>query len=272
MADVITSVCPELEGAFWKLYRDFFDLAEKKRRWSIRDDIPWDRCGKVNNPALADILESYCAVELYLPDYTSKILPLVRRSKGRAWFYANWGYEESKHSMVMQEWLVRSGHRTEEQIEEVQTWAVIGEWELPTDDVRGLACYTMSQELATWLHYRNLRNTIGNTDPALAKLLTLVAIDERAHYDFYVKILRLHLADDRAGTIEQLKRVLNDFAMPATHLLADSRRRVAAVKSMNLFNENLFYAEVYQPILTALGIDKQEMRNRAASRKSIPQP
>ncbi len=33
-----------------------------------------------------------------------------------------------------QEWLVRSGHRTEHQIEEVANWAVMGEWQLPMDD------------------------------------------------------------------------------------------------------------------------------------------
>ena len=263
---------PAMEREIWKIYLEFFDLAERRRRWNMRHDIPWDQCNPNTSKAVADVVESFCAVELFLPDYVGKFLPLVRGTRGRAWFAANWGYEESKHSMVMQEWLVKSGHRTEEQIEEVQSWAVIGEWELPTDDVRGLACYTMSQELATWLHYRNLRLLVGDTDPALSKLLMLVATDERAHYDFYVKILRLHLADDRAGTIEQLKRVLNGFAMPATHLLADSRRRVAAVKSLNIFNEDNFYAEVYQPILTALGIDKQEMRNRAANRKSIVTP
>jgi acyl-[acyl-carrier-protein] desaturase len=261
-----------MEREIWKIYQEFFDLAERRRRWNMRLDIPWDQCNPNTSHAIADVVESFCAVELFLPDYVGKFLPLVRGTRGRAWFAANWGYEESKHSMVMQEWLIRSGHRTEEQIEEVQSWAVIGEWELPTDDVRGLACYTMAQELATWLHYRNLRLLIGDTDPALAKLLALVATDERAHYDFYVKILRLHLADDRAGTIEQLKRVMNNFAMPATHLLADSQRRIAAVKSLRLFGEDLFFADVYQPVLTALGIDKQEMRNRAASRKSIVTP
>lgn len=63
--------------------------------------------------------------------------------------------------------------------------------------------------------------------------------------------------------------MLNNFAMPATHLLADSRRRVAAVKSLNIFNEDLFFGEVYQPILTALGVEKAEMKNRAAVRKSV---
>ncbi len=261
---------PALEKEIWKIYQEFFDLAERRRRWSLRDDIPWNQCNPATDPAIASIVESFCAVELFLPDYVGKFLPLVRGTRGRAWFAANWGYEESKHSLVMQEWLVRSGHRTEEQIEEVQNWAVVGEWELPTDDVRGLACYTMSQELATWLHYRNLRLLVEGTDPALSKLLAVVAVDERAHYDFYVKVLRLHLRDDRAGTVEQLRRVLNDFKMPATHLLADSVQRINAVKNLNIFNEKVFYAGVYLPILEALDIDKNEMKNQAIQKKSLP--
>src|SRR5262249_50074975 len=65
---------PALEAQFWQLYRDFFDRAERKRRWSIADDIPWDQCNPHLDPAVAHVVESFCAVELYLPDYTSKIL------------------------------------------------------------------------------------------------------------------------------------------------------------------------------------------------------
>lgn len=263
---------PALNREIWKIYREFFDLAERRRRWSLADDIPWDQCNPATSRAVADVVESFCAVELFLPDYVGKFLPLVRGSRGRAWFAANWGYEESKHSMALQEWLVRSGHRTEEQIEEVCSWAVIGEWHLPTDDVRGLACYTMCQELATWLHYRNLRALVGDTDPALGKVLTLLSVDERAHYDFYVKIMKLHLEDDRAATLEQLRRVINGFAMPATHLLADSAARANAVRDLKLFSEAQFYADVLLPIINTLGIDKSELRNRAAQKKSLPSP
>jgi acyl-[acyl-carrier-protein] desaturase len=269
MASTDSQYGPAMEKKIWAIYREFFDLAEKRRRWSMRDDIPWDQCNPNTSHAVADVVESFCAVELFLPDYVGKFLPLVRGTRGRAWFAANWGYEESKHSLVLQDWLVRSGKRTEEQIETVQTWAVIGEWHLPTDSVRGLACYTMAQELATWLHYRNLRRIIGESDPALSQLLKLISIDERAHFDFYVKVLRLHLEDDRAGTIEQLKRVLNDFQMPAVHLLADSAKRAAQVRSLNIFNEDLFYGEVYLPAIQALGVSRQEMRNQRAQRKSL---
>ena len=64
------------------------------------------------NPALADVVETFCAVELYLPDYLSKLIPQVRVNRGRAWMLANWGYEECKHSMVLEDWLLRSHQRT----------------------------------------------------------------------------------------------------------------------------------------------------------------
>ena len=60
---------PDLEAALYRLYREFFDRADRKRRWSLRDDIPWRQCGGATDPAVADVVESFCAVELYLPDY-----------------------------------------------------------------------------------------------------------------------------------------------------------------------------------------------------------
>jgi acyl-[acyl-carrier-protein] desaturase len=263
---------PELNKHIWSLYREFFNRAERRRRWSIEKDVPWDQCNPNTAPEIADVVETFCAVELFLPDYVGKALPLVRGIRGRAWFLANWGYEESKHSLVLQEWLVRSGHRTWHQIEEASNWAVFNEWNLPQTDIRGMSCYTMCQELATWLHYRNLRNIIGNTDPALNKILQLVSVDERAHFDFYVQVMKLHLADDRQGTLAQLKDVLNGFAMPATHLMADSAQRQARVRDLNIFNEALFYSEVLKPIMDALGIEKSELRNRSLLKKSLPDP
>src|SRR5262249_4047331 len=85
----------------YKLYRDYFDRAEKKRRWSLKDDIPWGQCNPALDPAVADVVQTFCSVELYLPDYLGKLLPQVRAVRGRAWFLANWGYEESKHSLAL---------------------------------------------------------------------------------------------------------------------------------------------------------------------------
>jgi len=254
----------------WRLYRDFFDQAEKKRRWSIRDDIPWDQCNPNLNPAIADVVESFCAVELYLPDYTSRILPVVRPSKGRTWFYANWGYEESKHSLALGDWLLKSGMRSDEQMADLEEKVFQWEWNLPHDNHLGMLVYAMVQEAATWLNYRNLRlkSEECGGDPALSKLLTFVAIDERAHHSFFRQCLELYLKHDRVSTLEQMRRVMNDFAMPAIHAMADGQQRVARIKNLEIFDENIYYREVYLPILVSLGVDRREMRHRLPSRKS----
>src|SRR5262245_66578386 len=128
------------------MYRDFFNLAEKKRRWSLKDDIPWDRCNKNLNPAIADVVESFCAVESYLPDYMGKYLPFNRAFRGRAWFTMNWGYEESKHSLALGDWLLHSRQRSDEQMADLDQEVFSHEWNLPLDSDRGMVCYSMTQE------------------------------------------------------------------------------------------------------------------------------
>jgi acyl-[acyl-carrier-protein] desaturase len=270
MADLSFQSIPELEGAFWGVYRDFFDKAERKRRWSIREDIPWDQCNPRMAPALADVVESFCAVELYLPDYTAKILPVVRHSRGRTWFYANWGYEESKHSLALGDWLLRSGHRTDEQMADLEEKVFRHEWNLPHDSQLGMLIYAMVQERATALNYRNLRRSVAEHggDPALSRLLMLVAVDEQAHHGFFHQCVELYLRYDREATLAQMRRVMNQFAMPAIHDLVDGRRRVAAIKSLRIFDEDIYYREVYLPILAGLGVERSEMRNTLPSRKS----
>jgi acyl-[acyl-carrier-protein] desaturase len=250
--------------AVYRLYRDFFDLAERKRRWSLQDDIPWDQSNPALNPAIADVVESFCVVELYLPDYVAKMLPLVRADRGRAWFAANWGYEESKHSLALGDWLLKSRHRSDEQMADLEGKVFAQEYHLPVGSVRGMLCYSAFQELATFLHYRNLRRLVGKGgDPALYTLLGLLMVDERAHYDFFRRVLRLHLEQDRPGTLEQMRQVVHTFGMPAVHLLADGRRRVEAVKALGLFDDGIFYEEVFLPLLADLGVERQELRRRA---------
>jgi acyl-[acyl-carrier-protein] desaturase len=220
------------------------------------------------DPAIADIVESFCAVELYLPDYVSKSLPMLRKNRGWAFFQANWGYEESKHSLALGDWLLRSGLRSEEQLTDLESSVYEHEWNLPHDSPLGMVIYAMIQELATFLHYRNLRrhvDVIG--DPALSELLRLIAIDERAHHAFYTRVVKLHLEIDREATLEMLRRVLQTFAMPAVYLLADARRRIAAIRSMRIFDEEIFLTEVYQPLLKELGIQRGEFRPLVAARK-----
>jgi len=261
---------PCIRAEIYTIFRDYFDKAEKKRRWSIMDGIPWHQCNPSLDPAIADVVESFCAVELYLPDYLSKLIPQVRANRGRAWMLANWGYEEAKHSMVLGDWLLRSGHRSEEEMADLEEEVFSHEWDLPHDNPRAMICYTMVQELATWLHYNKLRELVGDHgDPALYRLLTLIAIDERAHYDFFRRLVKVYLDYDRQATLEQMRRVVNGFNMPAVHMLADSRHRVEAVKSLHIFDDQIYYYQVFEPVLTALGLSKADLRRRSSARAIV---
>ena len=66
---------PDLRVRFYRMYREFFSKAESKRRWTLDKDIPWDQVNRSISPEIADVVESFCAVELYLPDYIAKACP-----------------------------------------------------------------------------------------------------------------------------------------------------------------------------------------------------
>src|SRR5262249_13830408 len=153
------------------------------------------------------------------------------------------------------------GSRTDEQMADLEGQVFAHEWHLPHDSPAGMLIYAMVQELATWVNYRNLRSRVDERgDPALSQLLGLIAVDERAHHTFYRRVVQLFLELDRRETLEQLRRVLLTFAMPAVHLLAESRRRVAAIKGLGIFDEDVYLHEVYGPILAALGVGHRELR------------
>jgi acyl-[acyl-carrier-protein] desaturase len=261
MNEHLAADSPALHAGLSRLYRDFFDRAERKRRWSIADDVPWERVNKSMDPAVADVVESFCAVEMYLPDYIGKALPMVRANRGWAAFHANWGYEESKHSLALGDWLLRSGSRSEEQMADLEARVFSKEYQLPQDSPLGMVIYAMIQELATFVHYRNLRDRVEERgDPALARLLSLAAVDERAHHSFYRSVVQLFLELDRPATLDKLRAVLLSFSMPAVHLLEDGPKRVAAVAALGVFDNDVFVREVFIPVLAALGVKNHELR------------
>jgi hypothetical protein len=55
-------------------------------------------------------------------------------------------------------------------------------------------------------------------------------------------------------------------------MLADSRRRVQAIKELKIFDEDMFFTDVVKPLLFELGIEWSEFRQRKPNRRSISTP
>ena len=57
MTNLLRPDSPEPRAGLYRLYRDFLDRAEKKRCWSLADDVPWDQCNPARAPSVADVAE-----------------------------------------------------------------------------------------------------------------------------------------------------------------------------------------------------------------------
>ncbi|MEU7405216.1 acyl-ACP desaturase, partial [Streptomyces sp. NPDC044948] len=182
-----------LREAFHREFMTFFERAERTRRWSVFDDVPWDRLPEVpEDPGLALAAETFCGIEMFLPDYLQAHLSLLVGDYGQAWFSANWGYEEAKHALALREYLLRSGRRTEAQLREFGDAVLARRWEPPYRTPRQMVVYSALQELTTFVSYRKQRELAQRLDdPVLAEVYRLIGRDEMAHCRFYQRILTL---------------------------------------------------------------------------------
>ena len=255
------SVTAKVEEMFYENFLRYFANAEAKRRWHMERDIPWEKTTQNCSETTVLIVESFSAVEMFLPDYTHRIMELVRKSRGRAMFQANWGYEESKHSMVLEEWLIRSGKRTEEQVREFEKTLLGAEWDLPFETPRQMIIYTMIQEMATGLNYTNLRRRVEEEgDEALARTLRWVSSDESAHYNFFRKGVKAFLQLEPEETIADIKFVFQHFVMPAHALIPDWDVRGATIEASGIYTPKVYLSKIYRPVLEDLGVTRTQLK------------
>ena len=247
----------------YRTYLEFFEIAERKRRWSVFDDIPWEKLDtSTPNPQKAECIETFCAEELYLPDYTAGGVRLTRPMFGAAWFQACWSYEESKHGLVLREYLTRSGLRTEVECAALESQLYAQVWSLPFGTYRQMICYGALQEAATYLAYRAQKDKAERDgDPVLRTIFSYLSRDEAAHAGFYRAVVALELSEDRVGTIADLALVVSQFKMPGDGLIPDYQERLR--RSGAGISTRLFVEHGLLPTLRTLGTSRAELKTAA---------
>ncbi len=257
-----------IEDRLYRLYMEFFERAERERRWSVFDDIPWDQVNPEASEHLALCAETFASVEMYLPDYVAGGINSVRDYFGRAWWQANWGYEESKHSLALGEYLLRSGKRTREQWLLHQRKLFEGpQWKVPFDTARQMTAYGMIQEQATFLIYCKHREMAkAEGDECLRTIYDYVARDEVAHARFYLEVMKVLMEEDREGTLSDIAHVFANFKMPGVDLVPDYDERILKMREAGI-DRDVFIRKVYLPTLKLLGITRHDMLG--AQRKAI---
>jgi acyl-[acyl-carrier-protein] desaturase len=244
----------------YREYMSFFEHAEKARRWSVFDDVPWDKA-KDSPPdeTLAICAETFCGVEMYLPDYVAQGINVVRESFGQAWFSANWAYEESKHALTLREYLMRTGQRTYAQVYEYESQILGKKWNLPFETARQMTIYGTIQELTTFVIYKKQESMArARGDELLARIYQLIGRDEMAHFGFYAKVVSLLLEEDPEGVKADLAHVFRHFRMPADDLVPSYSDRIAVMREAGI-DRGVFIREVWLPVLKRLGLTRHDL-------------
>jgi acyl-[acyl-carrier-protein] desaturase len=188
----------------------------------------------------------------------------MRDDFGRGWFLANWGYEESKHSLALREYLRKTGQRSDEQIVDYERQILAKEWKTPFSTSREMTLYPMLQELTTYVFYKKHKALAQEKgDELLATIYGLIGRDEIAHFGFYAAVVRILLEEDRDGTLRDLAHVFKNFTMPAYDLVPDYEDRVKMMREAGM-DRNAFVAEVWLPALKAIGVTRAELSAIAA--------
>jgi acyl-[acyl-carrier-protein] desaturase len=245
-----------------KLYREyiaFFEKAERERRWNVFEDIPWNLVNRDASDELALCAETFCSVEMYLPDYVAGGINVVREYFGQAWFQANWAYEESKHSLALQQYLLRSGKRSEEQMFDLHNQIFAKKWNMPFSTGRQMTFYGCVQEQATFVIYvKHRERAAQENDECLRTIYDFIARDEIAHTRFYQGVIKVLLDEDRAGTLADMAHVFANFEMPGVGIVPEYDSRILKMREAGI-DRSVFIQKVYLPILKYLGVSRHEM-------------
>jgi acyl-[acyl-carrier-protein] desaturase len=250
---------------FYRAYMDFFETAERKRRWNLFEDVPWDKLSHAANTEERAIrIETYCAEEMYLPDYTAAGVEVLRGVFGLAWFQAAWSYEESRHGLIFREYLIRSGLRTKAQFDKFETDVFSRSWKLPFTTRRQMSCYGALQESATYIAYRAQKDRAEvENDPTLEAIFFLVSRDEAAHAGFYRAMIEIEMAEDRVGTLADLAHVIANFKMPGDGLIPHYHENLRI--GGGGISPRQFLTRAVFPLLKQLGTSRDELKSATAA-------
>jgi len=258
----------KINELFWK----YFDLTEDpdgwNRRWIIERDVDWRAVqGQAIDENLADLLESFFAVESWLPDFASQGLAFYRQLLGLSNNHVNWSYEELKHGRLLELVLTRSGMRTPDQVKEFRLSLWRTAWVAPFNTARQMLCYSAFQESVTNRNYLRLRQVaLDQGAQAVAEGLGLLARDEAVHHAFFRDVVKMYLEYDEVGTAQDLLHVARNFRMPAQHLIPDASQRIRALARNKIVGKRQIRDESLTPTIRAVGFrDIEELLSVAGA-------
>ena len=273
----------QIERAFLGLYRWYVARSQKTRNWNPDLDFDWRAFRTDHSAKLNTILEGFFAVEQYVPDYVLTLLQVIRQSHGRSHFHIRWGSEEEKHAELWENSLLFSRFRTPQWITEYKETLRQKAWELPWDNPMHMIFYTVIQERATQVNYLNTGliaagksdnpEFANDADPVLVRAAQIIAVDEAAHYNFFLEGARLFLYYYPAQALDALHDVIKFFAMPAGNLIPNYDKFAEVVAQAGVYGPREHLRDVVDIALKTMDVTGRNALFKGIKRlRQVPHP
>lgn len=178
------------------LYPELFKSLEAQR-WSLADDVPWDRFDPARlTDEQAVTIKMNAITEWAALPATEMFLRDNRHDTDFSAFMSIWFFEEQKHALVLMEYLSR--FRPDLLPSEAELAAVRFEFD-PAPELETLMLHFCGEvRLTQW--YR--RAAQWHTEPVIRHIYDLLSRDEARHGGAYLKFMKR--AIERAGDIARL--------------------------------------------------------------------
>src|SRR3974390_3002811 len=181
-----------------------------------------------------------------LPYYFASIDDLFGRDGAWGYWTRRWTAEEGRHSIVLRDYLIMSGHIDPVSLERARMAQVTGGVTPQGTSVADAFAYLTLQELATRIAHHNTGKALPDGEGYA--VMKRVAADENLHYLFYRDLVSAALDIDPSGMTEAIKRQVLNFEMPGTGI-PDFKRHAKAIARAGIYDLKVHHDLILRPVV-----------------------
>jgi len=200
----------------------------------------------VLSDGIASAMFANVLTEDNLPYFFASIANLFGRDGAWGYWTRRWTAEEGRHSIVIRDYLIMSGHIDPVTLERARMAQVTGGMTPQPTSIPDAFAYLALQELATRIAHHNTGKALPDGEGYT--VMKRVAADENLHYLFYRDLVSAALEVDPSGMIEAIKRQTLRFEMPGAGI-PDFAQHAKAIARAGIYDLSLHHDSILKPVI-----------------------
>jgi acyl-[acyl-carrier-protein] desaturase len=221
------------------------------KEWFPHDLVEWRSppalgCSEPLPDGVASAVFVNVLTEDNLPYYFASIDSLFGRDGAWGYWTRRWTAEEGRHSIVLRDYLIMSGHIDPVNLERARMAQVTGGVSPQVATVVDAFVYLALQELATRIAHHNTGKALPDAEGYA--VMKRVAADENLHYLFYRDLVSAALEIDPSGMMEAIKRQVLSFEMPGTGI-PDFAQHAKAIARAGIYDLGVHHDAILRPVV-----------------------